>query len=223
MSQKVIAKKYYCRTNCHWCTRGVQQQFENIVEENWTRLHVMTTKSLLVGNGKNLEKNTLTPKAIGRGLMPSLQTTLTTYRVNERNNKKKNNNNNNNNNSNNNNNNIIIIIIIKFKARRPDMIVVEKRNKCCKVIDFAIPYDSRIEEKEVEKVVKYMYQDLARELKKLWKMKTMVIPIVIGTFGTVPKDLKKRLENIGIETKIDEIQKSVILNTARILRKVLEV
>ena len=67
------------------------------------------------------------------------------------------------------------------------------------------------------------YQDLARELKKLWKMKTMVIPIVIGTFRTVPKDLKKRLENIGIETKIDELQKSVILNTARILRKVLEV
>ena len=54
-------------------------------------------------------------------------------------------------------------------------------------------------------------------------MKTMVIPIVIGTFGTVPQDLKKRLENIGIETKIDELQKSVILNTARILKKVLEV
>ena len=108
-----------------------------------------------------------------------------------------------------------------IEARRPDMIVVEKRNKCCKIIYFAIPYDSRIAEKEVEKVVKY--QDLARELKKLWKMKTMVIPIVIGTFGTVPKDLKKRLENIGIETKIDELQKSVILNTARILRKVLEV
>ena len=54
-------------------------------------------------------------------------------------------------------------------------------------------------------------------------MKTMVIPILIGTFGTVPKDLKKTLENIGIETKIDELQKSVILNTARILRKVLEV
>ena len=101
------------------------------------------------------------------------------------------------------------------------MIVVEKRNKCCKIIDFAIPYDSCIEEKEVEKVVKY--QDLTTELRKLWKMKTMVIPIVIGAFGTVPKDLKRRLENIGIETKIDELQKSVMLNTARILRKFLEV
>ena len=38
---------------------------------------------------------------MGHGLMPSLQTTLTTYRVNERNN-----NNNNNNNNNHNNNNI---------------------------------------------------------------------------------------------------------------------
>ena len=108
-----------------------------------------------------------------------------------------------------------------IEAKRPDMIVVDKRNKCCKMTDFAIPYDSRIEEKEVEKVVKY--QDLARELRKLRKMKTMVIPIVMGTFGTVSKDLKRRLENIGIETKIDELQKSVILNTASILRKVLEV
>ena len=67
------------------------------------------------------------------------------------------------------------------------------------------------------------YRDLARELRKLWKMKTEMIPIVIWTFGTVPKKLKKRLESIGIETKVDELQKSVILNTARILRKVLEV
>ncbi len=41
--------------------------------------------------------------------------------------------------------------------------------------------------------------------------------------GTVAKKLKKRLESIGIETKVDELQKSVILDTARILRKVLEV
>ena len=58
--------KSNCRTNCHWCTRNVQQKIENIVEENWTRLHVITTKSLLVGNGKNLEKNTrhLRPKVV---------------------------------------------------------------------------------------------------------------------------------------------------------------
>ena len=38
-----------------------------------------------------------------------------------------------------------------------------------------------------------------------------------------PKDVTKRLKDIGIKANIDEMQKTVILNTARILRKVLEV
>ena len=33
------------------------------------------------------------------------------------------------------------------------------------------------------------YLDLARELKKLWKMKVAIIPIVIGVFGIVTKGL----------------------------------
>ena len=39
----------------------------------------------------------------------------------------------------------------------------------------------------------YKYLDLARELKKLENMKMMVIPIVVGALGTVPKGLEKRL------------------------------
>ena len=66
-------------------------------------------------------------------------------------------------------------------------------------------------------------QDLAREIKKLWGMRVIVIPIVIGTVGTTPKKLKKRLEDIGIETSVTELHKTVILHSARILRKVLEV
>ena len=38
--------------------------------------------------------------------------------------------------------------------------------------------------KKREKMNKY--QDLARELKKLWNMKVMVIPIAVGVLGTVP-------------------------------------
>ena len=51
----------------------------------------------------------------------------------------------------------------------------------------------------------------------------MVNPIVIGALGTIPKTLPERLKDIGIRTNISEIQKTVIFNTARILRKVLEV
>ena len=61
------------------------------------------------------------------------------------------------------------------------------------------------------------------ELKKLWGMKVVAIPIVLGALGTTPKTLQKRMKDIGIETRTGELQKAVILHTARILRKVLEV
>ena len=54
------------------------------------------------------------------------------------------------------------------------------------------PADHRIKLKECEKRDKYL--DLARELKKLWNRKVTIIPIVIGTFGTVTKGLLKGLE-----------------------------
>ncbi len=43
--------------------------------------------------------------------------------------------------------------------------------------------------KESKKIDKYL--DLARKLKKLWNMKVMVILIVIGALGMVPKALGK--------------------------------
>ena len=108
-----------------------------------------------------------------------------------------------------------------IQARRPDMIVIDKETNKAQVIDFAIPYDSRVDSKEMEKIEKY--QDLVRELKSLWDMKVVVIPIVLGALGTTPKTLQKRMKDIGIETRIGELQKTVILHTGRILRKVLEV
>ena len=108
-----------------------------------------------------------------------------------------------------------------IQARRPDMIVIDKETNKAQVIDFAIPYDSRVDSKEMEKIEKY--QDLVRELKRLWDMKVVVIPIVLGALGTTPKTLQKRMKDIGIETRTGELQKIVILHTARILRKVLEV
>ena len=82
------------------------------------------------------------------------------------------------------------------------------------VIDFAIPYDTRVDNKEVEKIEKYL--DLARELKKVWNMKVIVVPLVVGALGTPAKELEKRLKTIGIETKITELQKTVLIHTSRI-------
>ena len=51
------------------------------------------------------------------------------------------------------------------EAPRPDLVVVDKKERSCKIIDFAVPGDSWIEEKEKDKTEKY--QDLGRELQKI--------------------------------------------------------
>ena len=95
-----------------------------------------------------------------------------------------------------------------------------KKKKICKVVDFAVPADHRIKLKESEKKDKYI--DLARELKKLWNMKVMILPIVIGAFGTVNKGLLKGLEDMEVGGREETIQTTTLLKIARILRRVLE-
>ena len=108
-----------------------------------------------------------------------------------------------------------------IEARRPDMIVVDKKCKSCYIIDIAVPADCRVHEKENEKVEKY--QDLKRELKRLWSMqKVQVIPIVVGALGSISKGFNGWLERLKIKVNVGIVQKSALLGTARILRKVLE-
>ena len=109
----------------------------------------------------------------------------------------------------------------KIEARRPDIVVIDLKEKIVKLIDIAVPKDCRIDDKEAEKIDKY--QKLRIELERLWEMKTMVIPIVIGSLGTIPKQLKHHIERLELNNiSLIEIQKSVILGTANILRKVLQ-
>ena len=63
------------------------------------------------------------------------------------------------------------------------------------------------------------YKDLAREL---WNMKVTIIPNVIGALGTVTKGLIKGLEDMNISGRVETIQTTALLKTARILRGVLE-
>ena len=96
------------------------------------------------------------------------------------------------------------------------MVVVDKKERICKIIDFAVPGDSRIEEKEKDKIEKY--QDLGRELQKMWNVKVKIISLVVGSLAAIPKQFGK----IGIRLGTTQVQKVVLLGTTRILRKVLE-
>ena len=105
-------------------------------------------------------------------------------------------------------------------GRRPDLIIIDKRKRICKIVDFAVPEDHKINLKESEKKDKYF--DLARKLKKLWNMKVTILPIVIGALGTITKGLLKGLEDLEVGRRVETIQTTALLRTARILRRVLE-
>ena len=65
-----------------------------------------------------------------------------------------------------------------IEAQKTDLVVVDKKGRTCKIIDFAVPGDSRIEEKEKEKIEKY--QDLRRELKKIWNVGLKILPLALA-------------------------------------------
>ena len=96
----------------------------------------------------------------------------------------------------------------------------QKKKRNCKIVDFAVKAAHRINLKKCEKEDKYL--DLAKEFKKLWNMKVTIVPIVIGAFGTITKWLLKGLEDLEVSGRVETIQMTALLRTARILKRVLE-
>ena len=62
---------------------------------------------------------------------------------------------------------------------------------------------------------------MGRELQKIWSVKVKIIPLVAGSLGAIPKQFGNTLKQITAGTA--EVQKTALLGTARILRKVLEI
>ena len=61
-----------------------------------------------------------------------------------------------------------------------------------------------------------------RKLQKIRNVKVKIIPLVVGSVGAIPKQFGNRLKQIGITVGTAQVQKIVLLGTARILRKFLE-
>ena len=73
--------------------------------------------------------------------------------------------------------------------------------------------------KEAEKVLKY--KDLTIEILRMWNIKTRVIPVITGATGTIAKSFRKYVTDIPGNHDVKELQKTAILGTAHIFRKVL--
>ena len=60
------------------------------------------------------------------------------------------------------------------------------------------------------------------DIAKVWRMrKVIVVPVVIGSRGAVSVNFKECMKRIGVNGRLDVIQKTALLGTAKILRKVL--
>ena len=107
------------------------------------------------------------------------------------------------------------------EARRSDNVVVDTVKKETIIIDVvAIPVDTRVCDKEREKIEKGSL--LKCEIAKLWQMKKVtVISIIVGALGVIATKFEKYIESLGIEIRTEHVQKSALLGTARIIRKVL--
>ena len=105
-------------------------------------------------------------------------------------------------------------------CKNSDIVIQEKESVRCQIIDVPIPSDYNIPKKATEKMSKYV--DLQIECQRLWNKKVQVIPVIIGATGIEDKNMKYVGRIPGCHN-IYSLQRSVILGTAHIFRKVLSI
>ena len=84
----------------------------------------------------------------------------------------------------------------KLEHNRPDVVLIDNKAKSWIIIDFSVPIDQNVLNKEEEKICRY--NNLASEIRKLHNVKTNIIPLVIGALGVTSKNFKSYLKSIGI-------------------------
>ncbi|KAL0810285.1 hypothetical protein ABMA28_010444 [Loxostege sticticalis] len=105
---------------------------------------------------------------------------------------------------------------------RPDITLQDKDNHTAYIIDIAIPNTHNLQSTIAEKISKYT--DLKDEIKRMWRLtEVFIVPIVLSTTGVIPKQLHQSLSTLNIpHLTYISLQKAVILNTCRIVRKFLQ-
>ena len=106
-------------------------------------------------------------------------------------------------------------------CNKADIVIKEKKPDRCQLIYVVIPSDYNIQKKATEKMSKCV--DLQIECQRLWNKKVEVIPVIIGATGIVDKNIKRYVGRIPGCHNIYSLQRSAILGTAHILRKVLSI
>ena len=83
----------------------------------------------------------------------------------------------------------------------------------------AVPADRNVVQKEAEKKLKY--KSVCIEIQRMWNLKCTIIPVITGVPGIVTRSFRK-MEAVPGKHSIDSLQKTAILGTSHIIRKVLQ-
>ena len=65
------------------------------------------------------------------------------------------------------------------------------------------------------------YKDLEIEVQKIWRLKAIVIPFLVGALGIIKKKTEDHIKQISGNPCMQELQKIVLNGTAHLLRRVL--
>ena len=79
-------------------------------------------------------------------------------------------------------------------ANRPDLIILNKNEQNCLIVDVVIPDDVNVLKKVTEKRLKY--KDLQIDISRMWNVKTKVVAVVVGALGTMNDNFYKEIESI---------------------------
>ena len=90
-------------------------------------------------------------------------------------------------------------------ANRPDIIIKNHEERTCIMIEVVVVSDQNISLKEFQKLSKY--KDLAIELTKMWKLKTKIIPVVIGALGMIEKRAHNFIDQMPGNPSLQEMKK----------------
>ncbi|KAL1455720.1 hypothetical protein WDU94_009793 [Cyamophila willieti] len=119
--------------------------------------------------------------------------------------------------------NMYIITEHKVIHNKPDILYFNLKEKSASIVDVTIPLDENINTAYMNKIVKY--EDLKRQVKNMYNLNNVnILPIVISTNGLVHKNTRENIKTLKISSPdfiVKKCQKSVILSTTSMLRKIL--
>ena len=96
-------------------------------------------------------------------------------------------------------------------ANRPDIIMKNNKEKTRTLMHVGIPAHRNAVQKVAEKKLKN--KSLCIEIQRMWNLKCTIVPVIIGTTGTVTRSLRKKFGTVPGKHSIDSLQKTVLLGT----------